>query len=672
MKRIGLVLIILAVLLPGCAPGDVTENIYTQDVFPSADSTFNLGSDALKWKEGYFHELYVDEDTLYIGGVPLSIEGINTIHSGEGAPAADWGQDGDYYIDTIATEIYGPKTDGAWGSPTALIGPAGEDGQDSVVPGPQGPAGQDSVVPGPQGPAGADSTVPGPQGPAGADFTIPGPQGPAGEDSVVPGPEGPAGQDSVVPGPQGPQGDPGPNSVTTSTTSSITGILAADGNNVILATNNTALSGTQESFTTALKTAYDWLVTNITSAWKTTVDNFISSKGQASGLASLDANSKVVQDPANAQTAAAQNKIPIGGVDGALATGWIPDLSGTYQTTTGKDATGGYAGLTLFKINFKNVANTFTSFFTNFNTGARTYTFQNRDGTIADDTDLGAKEATANKDASGGYAGLTLFKINFKNVANTITSWFTNTNTVARTYTFQDRNGTIADNTDIAAQIPDALMDAKGDIIVATANDTPAILTSSGVANNVLTVDTTTATGLKWAAPAGGNDPRLIVNALNTGEQFDVNASITMVKVTNLDVPLTAGTYVFQYYVIYRSDTLATGIRYSINYSGTNGAFVWNWYWIDLSATASTAVPDQEQLNAAGSVYGGFSSRAKSTTTRGTTLSVDTINADMFVIIEGVFVATGSGNLELWTASETTTGKTSTMIGTSVIVTKTK
>ena len=60
-------------------------------------------------------------------------------------------------------------------------------------------------------------------------------------------------------------------------------------------------------------------------------------------------------------------------------------------------------------------------------------------------------EVTANKDASNGYAGLTLFKINFKNVANTFTSFFTNTNTTSRTYTYQDRNGTIADDTDITS-----------------------------------------------------------------------------------------------------------------------------------------------------------------------------------------------------------------------------
>ncbi len=61
-----------------------------------------------------------------------------------------------------------------------------------------------------------------------------------------------------------------------------------------------------------------------------------------------------------------------------------------------------------------------------------------------------AAEGTANKDATGGYAGLTLFAINFKNVANTYTSLLTNANTAIRTYTFPDRTGTIADNTDLA------------------------------------------------------------------------------------------------------------------------------------------------------------------------------------------------------------------------------
>jgi len=54
------------------------------------------------------------------------------------------------------------------------------------------------------------------------------------------------------------------------------------------------------------------------------------------------------------------------------------------------------------------------------------------------------------KDASGGYVGLTLFTINFKNVLNTFTSFFTNSNTASRTYTFQDKTGTIAMTNDSA------------------------------------------------------------------------------------------------------------------------------------------------------------------------------------------------------------------------------
>jgi len=55
-------------------------------------------------------------------------------------------------------------------------------------------------------------------------------------------------------------------------------------------------------------------------------------KAVASGLASLDASSKVVQDPANATTTPTAAKIPIADGAGDLDAGWIPDLSGTYAT----------------------------------------------------------------------------------------------------------------------------------------------------------------------------------------------------------------------------------------------------------------------------------------------------------------------------------------------------
>jgi virginiamycin B lyase len=50
-----------------------------------------------------------------------------TILSGSGPPASELGEDGDFYIDTEVWNVYGPKS-GAWGEPTSLIGPVGEEG----------------------------------------------------------------------------------------------------------------------------------------------------------------------------------------------------------------------------------------------------------------------------------------------------------------------------------------------------------------------------------------------------------------------------------------------------------------------------------------------------------------------------------------------------------------
>lgn len=57
----------------------------------------------------------------------------NTVLNGSGAPGAGIGTNGDFYIDTAADTIYGPKTAGSWGSPTSLVGPQGPAG-------PTGPA----------------------------------------------------------------------------------------------------------------------------------------------------------------------------------------------------------------------------------------------------------------------------------------------------------------------------------------------------------------------------------------------------------------------------------------------------------------------------------------------------------------------------------------------------
>ena len=58
-----------------------------------------------------------------VGG-PKGADG-KTVLTGSGSPSSGLGANGDMYIDTTARDIYGPKTAGAWGSGTSLIGPPG-------------------------------------------------------------------------------------------------------------------------------------------------------------------------------------------------------------------------------------------------------------------------------------------------------------------------------------------------------------------------------------------------------------------------------------------------------------------------------------------------------------------------------------------------------------------
>ena len=142
---------------------------------------------------------------------------VNTLLNGIGAPRASLGVNGDFYIDTVTLNIYGPKTKNAWPIPKSLIGPQGvagaagkqgingKDGRDGV----NGKDGRDGVngkdgERGASGASGSGSGSAGPAGPAGPTGPA-GPAGPAGASGAqgAPGVAGAAGA-------QGIQGEVGP------------------------------------------------------------------------------------------------------------------------------------------------------------------------------------------------------------------------------------------------------------------------------------------------------------------------------------------------------------------------------------------------------------------------------------------------------------------------------
>lgn len=109
------------------------------------------------------------------------------------------------------------------------------------------------------------------------------------------------------------------------------------------------------------------------------------------------------------------------------------------------------------------------------------------------DAEQGA-ELLSNKDATGGYVGKTLFKVNLTNDANTFTSTLANTNLAARAYTLPDVAGGIL----VGAKIATGALTAG----VRSVTVTGASTTSTATVMTVALGGTVAAGGYKVACTA--------------------------------------------------------------------------------------------------------------------------------------------------------------------------
>lgn len=87
--------------------------------------------------------------------------------------------------------------------------------------------------------------------------------------------------------------------------------------------------------------------------------------------------------------------------------------------------------------------------------------------------------------------------------------------------------------------IQPTIVDAKGDIIAATAADTVSRL-AVGANDTVLTADSSTATGLKWATPASGGKVLQVVSATTTTATTIATTTLTDTTITATITPTAA------------------------------------------------------------------------------------------------------------------------------------
>ena len=166
-----------------------------------------------------------------------------------------------------------------------------------------------------------------------------------------------------------------------------------------------------------------------------------------------------------------------------------------------------------------------------------------------------------------------------------------------------------------ASGIPATIFDAKGDLIVASAADTAARLASSASNGDLLTVDTSTATGLKWAAPAGGGKVLQVVQGTLTSNATTTSGSFVDTGLTISITPSSASSKIM----------IVAMVRAGSGHTGTQSAnlVVFNMVRDSTQLQAATFGIDKYSANA-GNVYGtvNFSYLDSPATTSSTTYKV--------------------------------------------------
>ena len=197
-------------------------------------------------------------------------------------------------------------------------------------------------------------------------------------------------------------------------------------------------------------------------------------------------------------------------------------------------------------------------------------------------------------------------------------------------------------DTTMATMIPKSLVDAKGDLVAASAADTPARV-AVGTNGQVLTADSTAAAGLAWTTPASGGGLTLLSTTTLSGTSTTINGF--------------ASTYVDLYLVLYGVTNATDNVKMRIAPNGTTNSFSYvrnSYVATGSSATTNGAVGGYVLLNSAanklntgttnvfGCVIRQYSSTAALKSIQGFANYVDGNSTDTLETFSGYFKSTSA------------------------------
>jgi hypothetical protein len=147
----------------------------------------------------------------------------------------------------------------------------------------------------------------------------------------------------------------------------------------------------------------------------------------------------------------------------------------------------------------------------------------------------------------------------------------------------------------------------------------------------------------------GGDDARLIVGAL-TSNHADVTGT-GLVEIAGLTKTIGIGIWKFEYFMVYQTTALTTGVEFVVDHTGADTVFVSNAEFGTGGGANATGTADQVGVGTAAGMMEVKTQRVAGARP-GVTIGVDTANANCLMVVRGVIRVSVSGDLKIFLAAE--------------------